>query len=214
MSAWLVYSIGFLAQLLFASRLVVQWIVSERHKKVVAPTVFWLLSLMASILLFIYGFLRDDLSIMLGQLLTYMIYIRNLQLQNKWQLIKISIRYLILTLPLGLLLYFMMRSTIEFKHLIHNPEIPMWLLTLGIIAQLIFTFRFVIQWVDSERQKTSILPLSFWMMSLIGAILILIYAIIRLDWVLLIGHTFGSLIYLRNIQLIVSNTLAQPESEL
>ena len=214
MSAWLVYSIGFLAQLLFASRLVVQWIISERHKKVVAPTVFWLLSLIASILLFIYGFLRDDLSIMLGQLLTYMIYIRNLQLQNKWHLIKISIRYLILTVPLGLLLYIMMRSTIEFKHLIHNPEIPMWLLTLGIIAQLIFAFRFVIQWVDSERQKTSILPLSFWMMSLIGAILILIYAIIRLDWVLLIGHTFGSLIYLRNIQLIVSKTLAQPESEL
>ena len=85
MSTWLIYSIGFLAQLLFSSRLLIQWIQSEKVKKVVTPILFWQLSLLASFLLFIYGWFRDDFAIMLGQVLTYFIYIRNLQLQGSWQ---------------------------------------------------------------------------------------------------------------------------------
>ena len=85
MSDWLIYTIGFIAQILFSSRLVVQWITSEKQRKVITPTLFWTLSLIASFLLFIYGYLRDDFAIMLGQTLTYFIYIRNLQLQNEWQ---------------------------------------------------------------------------------------------------------------------------------
>ena len=81
MSNWLIYSIGFLAQILFSSRLIVQWLHSERQKRVITPTIFWTLSLFASFLLFIYGYLRDDFAIMLGQGLTYFIYIRNLQLK-------------------------------------------------------------------------------------------------------------------------------------
>ena len=85
MSNWLIYTIGFIAQLLFSSRLIIQWISSEREKKVITPTLFWTLSLIASFLLFIYGYLRNDFAIMLGQALTYFIYIRNLQLQNQWK---------------------------------------------------------------------------------------------------------------------------------
>ena len=77
MSDWIIYSIGFLAQLLFSSRLVVQWLTSEKQKRVITPTLFWTLSLVASFLLFIYGYLRNDFAIMLGQGLTYFIYIRN-----------------------------------------------------------------------------------------------------------------------------------------
>ena len=76
MSDWIIYSIGFLAQILFSSRLVIQWITSEKHKRVVTPSLFWVLSLIASFLLFIYGYLRLDFAIMLGQALTYFIYIR------------------------------------------------------------------------------------------------------------------------------------------
>ena len=85
MSNWLIYTIGFIAQILFSSRLIIQWIYSEREKKVITPTLFWTLSLIASFLLFVYGYLRNDFAIMLGQGLTYFIYIRNLQLQNQWQ---------------------------------------------------------------------------------------------------------------------------------
>ena len=68
MSNWLIYSIGFLAQILFSSRLIVQWLTSEKQKKVTTPVLFWSLSLIASFLLFVYGYLRDDFAIMLGQI--------------------------------------------------------------------------------------------------------------------------------------------------
>lgn len=215
MSTWLMYCIGFLAQLLFASRLIVQWVVSEKEKMVVAPTMFWILSLLASVLLFLYGLLREDLAIMLGQVLTYYIYIRNLQLQNKWQTLSIQLRWSLLILPICFLLYHMLNNTIELQYLISHPEIPKWLLILGLVSQIFFSLRFVIQWLDSEKHKTSILPLSFWIVSLIGAFMILTYAVFRLDIVLLAGHSFGAVIYVRNIQLGLSQSqLTQSESKL
>ena len=100
MSDWIIYSIGFLAQILFSSRLIVQWVTSEKQKQVATPVLFWSLSLIASFLLFIYGYLRDDFAIMLGQSLTYFIYIRNLQLQNQWTKLPVCFpcfnRYLLL----------------------------------------------------------------------------------------------------------------------
>ena len=72
MDNWIVIAIGALAQILFSSRLILQWIVSEKHQKVLTPSLFWKLSLIASFCLFVYGYLRDDFSIMLGQGLTYL----------------------------------------------------------------------------------------------------------------------------------------------
>ena len=67
------YTVGLLAQLLFSARILIQWIMSERAKKVVSPVIFWALSMIASYLLFIYGWFRDDFSIMLGQVIAYYI---------------------------------------------------------------------------------------------------------------------------------------------
>ena len=53
--------------------------------------------------------------------------------------------------------------------LFENKAIPTWLLTLGIIAQLTFTLRFVYQWITSEKNKSSQLPIGFWRMSVVGA---------------------------------------------
>src|SRR5690554_7509329 len=100
MSSWIVYSIGFLAQILFSSRLIIQWLTSEKQKQVATPTLFWSLSLIASFLLFVYGYLRDDFAIMLGQALTYFIYIRNLQLQKQWQRLRKLVQISPFLLPL------------------------------------------------------------------------------------------------------------------
>jgi len=59
--------------------------------------------------------------------------------------------------------------------------------------------RFVYQWIYSEKNKESSLPFGFWLLSLIGSLMILVYAILRKDPVLLIGHLMGSFIYTRNI---------------
>ena len=202
MSNWLIYTIGFIAQILFSSRLIIQWISSEREKRVITPTLFWTLSLIASFLLFIYGYLRNDFAIMLGQALTYFIYIRNLQLQNQWQKFHWLTRYLLLSVPTLIVIYYFNNNVIDKDLLFKNEAIPTWLLWLGIISQVVFTLRFVYQWLYSERKKTSSLPLGFWLLSLVGSILILTYAVYRKDPVLFIGHLLGSAIYVRNLILL------------
>ena len=199
MSNWIIYSVGFLAQLLFSGRLILQWILSEKSKKVLTPSIFWKLSLFASFLLFVYGYLRNDFAIMLGQALTYFIYIRNLQLQGEWQKSPMLLRRFLWIFPILLVIYSFNNNTYDLVKLFKNEAIPLWLLFLGSIAQIIFTLRFVYQWVYSERNKESSLPFGFWLLSLIGSIMILIYAVLREDPVLLVGHLMGSVIYIRNI---------------
>ena len=199
MSDWVIYAIGFSAQLLFSGRLLLQWILSEKNNKVVTPSLFWKLSLLASFLLFVYGYLRDDFAIMLGQSLTYYIYIRNLQLQGQWQKSPKPLQWLLLVFPVIIVIYGYNNGQYDMVTLFENKAIPTWLLTLGIIAQLTFTLRFVYQWITSEKNKSSQLPIGFWRMSVVGAGLILSYAIIREDPVLFIGHCAGLIIYIRNI---------------
>jgi lipid-A-disaccharide synthase-like uncharacterized protein len=176
-----------------------QWILSEKNKKVLTPSIFWKLSLFASFLLFVYGYLRDDFAIMLGQALTYFIYIRNLQLQGEWQKAPKPLQWFLWVFPALLVIYSYNNNTYDLTNLFKNEAIPLWLLIWGSLAQIIFTLRFVYQWIYSEKNKKSSLPLGFWLLSLIGSIMILVYAILRKDPVLFVGHIMGSVIYARNI---------------
>lgn len=199
MSDWLVYALGFIAQLLFSGRMILQWLLSEKSKKIITPVLFWHLSLLASFLLFVYGYLRDDFAIMLGQTLTYFIYIRNLQLQGEWGRFPKAFRIFLFIFPLLIVLYGFNNNEYDAASLFRNDLIPFWLLMMGSIGQLIFTLRFVYQWVYSEKKKVSSLPIGFWILSLIGSGVILAYAIFRQDPVLLAGHGFGLIMYIRNI---------------
>ena len=199
MSSGLIYAIGFLAQLLFSGRLFVQWFLSEKHKRIVTPTLFWKLSLIASFLLFVYGYLREDFAIMLGQSLTYFIYIRNLHFQGEWQKAPAALRYFLLAFPLLILIYGYNNGAYDLEILLHNTQIPQWLMILGIVGQLVFTLRFVYQWWYSEQKKESHLPKGFWRLSALGALLIMTYAIYSMDPVLMVGHGSGLIIYLRNL---------------
>ncbi|HAB26821.1 MULTISPECIES: lipid-A-disaccharide synthase N-terminal domain-containing protein [Xanthomarina] len=202
MSNWIIYSIGFLAQILFSSRLIVQWLTSEKQKQVTTPTLFWSLSLMASFLLFVYGYLRNDFAIMFGQALTYFIYIRNLQLQNQWQRLPKILQIFLFFVPIFIVIFYYNNNAIDVELLFKNEAIPFWLLALGIVSQVVFTLRFVYQWIYSERRKESALPLGFWILSLFGSTLILTYAIFRKDPVLFVGHVLGTVIYIRNLVLL------------
>lgn len=199
MSQGLIYSIGFLAQLLFSARLFVQWFLSERQKRVVTPSLFWQLSLLASFLLFVYGYLRQDFAIMLGQSLTYYIYIRNLHFQGQWRKAPAIMRYFLLLFPLLIVWYGYNNGAYDRELLLNNAAIPNWLFWLGVSAQLIFTFRFIYQWYYSEQRKTSHLPKGFWRLSALGATMIITYALFRQDPVLTVGHSSGLIIYVRNL---------------
>lgn len=75
-------------------------------------------------------------------------------------------------------------------------------ITFGLMGQFLFTGRFVVQWLSSEREKKSIIPPAFWFLSIGGAVVLLIYAFHRRDIVFIIGQSSGLLIYVRNLQLI------------
>ena len=77
----------------------------------------------------------------------------------------------------------------------------MWL-SVGFLGQALFSSRFLVQWIASERRKESVIPLSFWFLSLGGGLALLLYAVHRLDPVFIVGQGAGLFIYLRNLLLI------------
>lgn len=197
----MIFIIGFLAQLFFSARLLLQWILSEKAKKVVSPSIFWKLSLIGSYLLFVYGWLRDDFAIILGQLISYYIYIWNLDKKESWKKIPQVIRYLLLATPV-LAILFMLKDVSGFiDQFFRNEDIPLGLLVFGSTGQVIFTLRFIYQWMYSKRQNESVLPLGFWLISLTGSLIIVAYALFRWDPVLIVGQSTGLLVYSRNIYL-------------
>ncbi|MBL6447744.1 lipid-A-disaccharide synthase N-terminal domain-containing protein [Fulvivirga sp. 29W222] len=194
-----IYTIGFIAQGLFSARLIVQWVKSEKAGKVLSPTIFWQLSLFASFLLIVYGVLRNDIVIIGGQLISYFIYIRNLRFKKAWRYLPVWFRVSTLASPVIALCYLLLNKQFHFHSLLHNPEISFPLMVWGSAGQIIFTFRFVYQWLHSEKLKKSVLPPGFWIISLVGSLMIISYAIFRLDPVLIVGQFFGVIIYSRNL---------------
>ena len=75
-------------------------------------------------------------------------------------------------------------------------------LAVGFMGQALFSARFLVQWVSSERRKRSVVPLAFWYFSVAGGATLLAYAIHRQDPVFIVGQFAGLFIYLRNLQLI------------
>lgn len=73
---------------------------------------------------------------------------------------------------------------------------------IGLIGQLLFTGRFVLQWLASEKAKRSVMPVTFWYFSIGGALILLAYAIHRGDIVFTLGQSFGVIVYARNLWLI------------
>lgn len=195
----IMYVVGFLSQALFSARTLFQWILSEKAKKVLSPSIFWILSLIASYLMFIYGWMRDDFSILLGQMISYYIYIWNLYEQKIWQKLYRIIRIIVLITPF-VAVAFVFNQFDEFvSTFLKNEKVPLGLLIVGSAGQIIFTLRFVYQFVYSYRLKKSVLPMGFWILSLIGSLIIVVYAFIRRDPVLMLGQSFGFIAYIRNL---------------
>jgi lipid-A-disaccharide synthase-like uncharacterized protein len=78
-----------------------------------------------------------------------------------------------------------------------------WLwLAVGFAGQALFSARFLVQWLASERRGRSVVPLAFWYFSVAGGVTLLAYAVYRRDPVFIVGQLGGLAIYLRNLQLI------------
>lgn len=78
---------------------------------------------------------------------------------------------------------------------------PLWL-AIGFAGQALFSARFIVQWLVSEKQKRSVIPLAFWIFSVLGGVTLLAYAIHRMDPVIIAGQAGGLVVYARNLWLI------------
>jgi len=77
-----------------------------------------------------------------------------------------------------------------------------WWIVFGLMGQMLFSARFVVQWIRSEKEKRSVIPTAFWYFSITGGIVLLTYALHKQDPVFILGQTLGLFIYVRNLQLI------------
>ena len=199
------FALGFLGQLLFASRMLIQWIQSEKAKKVLSPTIYWQLSLLGSFIFLIYGWLREDFAIIVGQILSYYIYIWNLNNKNHWETINKALRLIIVLIPILALSYVLLTETDGAEDLF--DDIPIWLIIFGSTGQILFATRFIYQWWYSKRRGESLLPFGFWMISLVGSFAIMVYGIFRKDPVLVIGQIGGFFTYSRNLWLLTKQKI-------
>ena len=199
MSALAITIVGLMAQVFFSARTLVQWIMSERARKVLSPSLFWIFSVCGSILLGVYGWLRMDFAVMLGQFFSYYVYMWNLKAKK-------------IQMP-GALYWFLMLLPVVaaggvvsdwhgfIADFFQRPDVPLWMVAFGVTGQVLFTLRFLYQWWFSSRIGKSELPPLFWWISLTGAVLILTYGFMRLDVVLILGQGFGIIVYVRNLMI-------------
>ena len=202
MNQMAIMAIGFLAQGFFSARILVQWIMSERAKKVLSPSLFWIFSLIGSYLLCLYGWLRDDFSIVFGQFISYYVYLWNLNAKGVWKHVHPLLRGILVATPIVAICLVASHADVFVDRFLHNEQVPLGLLLFGSAGQFIFTMRFVYQWYYSHKLGISKLPATFWAMSLIGSLTIVSYGIIRHDIVLIIGQSFGVVAYIRNLILL------------
>lgn len=199
MTAVFTLAVGFLSQACFSARILVQWILSERQRRLVSPTLYWVLSLAGSSLMFYYGSLRQDFSIIVGQFLSFYIYIVNLHYKGAWQRVPALLRWVLYALPLVATALTAGNVEAFTAQFLRNEQVPPPLLIVGTTGQVIFSCRFVWQIAYSIRHHASLLPVSFWAISIVGSSIILAYAVVRLDWVLILGQAFGLVAYVRNV---------------
>ena len=212
MTSFMIDCLGYLAQALFSARFFVQWIMSERAKRVLSPTIFWQISMVASCIFCLYGWLRNDFSIIVGQLITYYIYIWNLNAHNAWKRLWAVIRWAIIAVPIVGVAWIALNWDEAYTHLFAHSDLPMWLIALGTTGQIVFTLRFVYQWIVSRRRGESLLPMGFWLISLTGSAVIITYAVWRGGmYPLILGHITGVVVYSRNVMIAIRHRKASAE---
>lgn len=199
-SPFWVYCIGLSAQVFYTGRVLVQWYLSEKHHRVESPDLFWIFSIIGSMILFFYGWLRQDFSIIFGEFLSYYIYMWNIGIKGIYKKIPkiVQIVQFLIPIVVGIALArdFPRFAQTFFK----SDDMPLRLLLLGMAGQFIFKMRFVYQLIYGLKHKESALPLTFWIIAVIGSSIIIIYGLIRHDWVLVLGQ-FGIIASIRNIMI-------------
>jgi lipid-A-disaccharide synthase-like uncharacterized protein len=84
-------------------------------------------------------------------------------------------------------------------------------LAIGLVGQGLFSLRFLVQWISSERERRSVIPVAFWYLSIAGSLTLFAYATHRRDLVFMVGQAAGIVIYARNLALVRAGRSAATE---
>ena len=202
-------AVGWLGQVLFTGRVLLQWLASERAGRSVVPDSFWWISLAGSLALLVYVGHRKDPVFLAGVSINTAIYARNLMLVQRGRERASGARNPWIPVASGLGLAAIAGFTLhQFDATVVAFDQPWWALTLGFSAQTIWSGRFILQWYASERAGRSVLPASFFYVSTLGAILLFAYAVYRVDWVMMAAYVLNPIPYVRNLILIRRNRQA------
>ena len=205
-----VYLIGFAGMGIYGLRILIQWYLSERSRQVESPGIYWVLSSSGAIILYVYGWLRKDFSIIFGESVGYYIYMWNIGVMGLYKKVPRILIVLQAVFPLVILALIVRDIPTFADTFLHNKDVPLWLLLFGVLAQLTYELRSVYQLIYSYKRHQSVLPMGHWIIAVIGSAMIITYGIIRHDWVLAIGQ-FSIFFSIRNLMLSISSAKRKAE---
>ena len=198
-----VYLLGLCGMAIYGTRIVVQWYLSERSHQVESPGIYWVMSSIGAIVLYIYGWLRKDFSIIFGESLSYYIYMWNIGIMGLYKRVPKVVIVVQALFPLVILALISQDFHTFVDSFLRNEAVPPKLLWFGIAGQFTYEIRSVYQLVYSMRRKESVLPLGHLLLAVAGSLMIIAYGLIRHDWVLVIGQ-FAIFFSIRNIMIYFS----------
>ena len=99
------------------------------------------------------------------------------------------------------MLFSLPQDILDYVYDVFVARFDFWL-AFGIVAQLVFTGRFLVQWIASERAGRSVIPLAFWVLSMVGGMMTLVYGVQKREPVIIMGQVLAVFIYVRNLMLI------------
>ncbi len=207
-----VYLLGLAGMGIYGTRIVVQWYMSERSHRVETPEIYWVMSSIGAVVLYIYGWLRKDFSIIFGESLSYYIYMWNMSIMGLYKKVPKVVIVVQAVFPLVILALISHDFPSFVDSFLHNEDVPPKLLWFGIAGQFTYEIRSVYQLVYSMRRRESVLPLGHWLLAVAGSVMIIAYGLIRHDWVLVIGQ-FAVVFSIRNIMIYFSYKRKQRKRE-
>lgn len=199
-----VYLLGFAGMGIYGLRILIQWYLSEKSHQVENPGIYWVLSSIGAVVLYIYGWLRKDFSIIFGESVGYYIYMWNIGAMGLYKKVPKILIVLQALFPVAILALIVRDIPSFVDTFLRNEDVPLGLLLFGVLAQFTYEIRSVYQLVYSYRRKQSFLPLGHWVLAVVGSSMIIAYGLIRHDWVLAIGQ-FSIVFSIRNLMLSISD---------
>jgi lipid-A-disaccharide synthase-like uncharacterized protein len=195
-------AVGWAGQGVFTWRMLHQWWSSEQARRSVLPLSFWWWSLAGTLLLLVYQLHRTDGIFLAGVLVNGALYARNLRIATRprpagvaapgpwaaFAFAAVALTALSTTILAG-------GARVDWN------QPPAWLVV-GIVGQVVWSSRFVLQWWISERRGESVLPASFFVLSIVGSVVLCVYAVHRKDYVMIAAYALNPIPYGRNLALI------------